>query len=72
MMLRIKTCPTCDSRKIHLVRKDYHGNFQGKRYVAKGVRFYECPNCGEQVFGPEAMKKIEDARPKIPGSKRVA
>jgi len=72
MILKIKTCPTCGSHKIHIVRRDYRGNFQGKPYVARGVRFHECPSCGEKLFGPEAMKRIEEARPKVRGKKRVA
>jgi len=71
-MLKITICPTCGSRKIHPVRKDFHGEFRGKPYIARDVAFHECPNCGEKLFGPEAMKKIEEARPKFRGRKRVA
>ncbi len=28
------------------------------------LTFHECPDCGEQVYGPEAMARIEAHRPK--------
>jgi YgiT-type zinc finger domain-containing protein len=62
-MLHIKTCPTCGSKRIRVVRKDYHGRYKGKAYVARDVEYHECPQCGEKLFGSEAMKKIESSRP---------
>jgi len=35
------------------------GTRQGKRYSVPGVEFYECPNCGEQIYDPAAMRQIE-------------
>ena len=63
-MLKITQCPNCGSRKIRLVRSDYRGKFHGKPYVARGVAHHECPVCGEQLFGPQAMRQIEAARPR--------
>jgi len=62
-MPRIKTCPTGGSRSIRLVGKDDRGRFKGKAYVAPDVEYYECPACGEKLFGREAMRRIESFRP---------
>ena len=35
------------------------GTRQGKRYSVPGVEFYECPDCGEQIYDPAAMRQIE-------------
>ena len=35
------------------------GTRQGKRYSVPGVEFYECPDCGERVYDPTAMRQIE-------------
>ena len=64
MMLKISKCPTCGSRKIRLVRGEYRGSFRGKPYIARNVAYHHCPVCGEQLFGPEAMRQIEAARPR--------
>jgi len=32
---------------------------QGRSYSAPGVEFYECPDCGEQIYDPTAMRQIE-------------
>jgi YgiT-type zinc finger domain-containing protein len=71
-MLKIKTCPTCGSRRIRLVVGDYHGNFRGKQYVARYVEHHGCPNCGEKLFDPEAMRRIESSRPGHKRKTRVA
>jgi YgiT-type zinc finger domain-containing protein len=71
-MLKIKICPTCGSRRIRRVVADYRGNFRGKPYIARGVEHHECPNCGEKLFGPEAMRRIESSRPPHKRKTRVA
>lgn len=64
-MIDHKTCPTCGSRRIHRVQRTVTRMFRAKRYTVPDLVFYECPNCGEQVFSPEAMDKIEAHRPKL-------
>ena len=61
--LEIKSCPTCESRRIRRVQRDYHGAFQGKRYVVPALEFWECPVCGELVLDRDAMRRIEAASP---------
>ena len=61
--LRIGVCPACGSDKIRRVRRDWRGEFQGRRYVVPSLSFYECPACGEKVYEPQAMQKIEAHSP---------
>jgi YgiT-type zinc finger domain-containing protein len=55
----IKTCPTCSSRRIRRVREDVSGEWMGRRFVARDIEFYECPVCGERIYDPDAMRKIQ-------------
>ena len=61
--MRITKCPSCGSGRIAQVRRDWSGEFQGKKYNIEALDFYECPDCGEQVFDPEAMRRIEAESP---------
>lgn len=63
-MIEHKACPTCGSKRIHLVKRSLSFTSSGKPFAVPSVVFHECPNCGEQVFSPEAMNKIEARRPK--------
>ena len=60
-MARIKltVCPNCYSKNLKKVRRTVTGTRQGKHYSAPGVEFYECPDCGEQIYDPTAMRQIE-------------
>jgi YgiT-type zinc finger domain-containing protein len=60
-MTRIKltVCPNCYSKNLKKVRRTVSGTRQGKRYSVSGVEFYECPDCGEQIYDPAAMRQIE-------------
>ena len=61
--MEIKICPSCGSRRIEKLRRDWNGDFEGKHYVVKDLEYYECPACGERVFDREAMRKIEARSP---------
>jgi len=63
MMLNITVCPSCGSRRIRKVRRDWTGEFQGQTYVVPGLEFYECPQCGERVYDRDAMRRIEAQSP---------
>lgn len=64
--IRIKVCPTCGSRRIRRVTRDVSGMWLGKHpYIAPKVNFYECPVCGERIFDPAALRKIQLFRPKL-------
>ena len=60
--LKITRCPMCGSRRIHRVRRDLKGSFRGRGYIARGVEFEECPDCGERLYDLNAMAKLESAR----------
>jgi YgiT-type zinc finger domain-containing protein len=57
--LKLSVCPTCGKKNLKRVRKTVSGTRQGKRYSVPGVEFYECPDCGEQIYDPTAMRQIE-------------
>ena len=63
-MIDLKTCPSCGSRRIRRVRKTVTRKSRGRSYTVPNLTFHECPDCGEQVYSPEAMEKIEAHRPK--------
>src|SRR5689334_9391123 len=57
--LKLSVCPNCGNKKLKRVRKAVTGTRQGKRYSVPSVEFYECPDCGERVYDPEAVRQIE-------------
>jgi len=63
MDMEINICPSCGSRRIEKLRRDWDGDFEGKHYVVHDLEYYNCPACGEQVFDREAMRKIEARSP---------
>jgi YgiT-type zinc finger domain-containing protein len=62
-MFAITSCPTCGSKKIHKVRRDWQGEYESQKYVVKHLEFYECPACGEKLYDRDAMRKIEACSP---------
>jgi predicted RNA-binding Zn-ribbon protein involved in translation (DUF1610 family) len=48
--LVVTACPTCGSRAI-------------RTYTVKDLEYYSCPNCGEKVYPPEAMRRLQEASP---------
>ena len=70
-MVRISRCPTCGSRRIKLVRRDWQDSAAGETYTVRGLEFHECPDCGEKLYSPEAMRKIEAVSPACKSRLRV-
>ena len=62
-MMKLRSCPSCGSKKIGQVRQDWIGEFQGQTYTVPKLEFHECPACGEKVYGREAMQRIEASSP---------
>jgi YgiT-type zinc finger domain-containing protein len=62
-MLKTTVCPTCGSDKIKPVKKDQTREFEGQVYTVPDLEFHECPNCGEEVYSPEAVRKIQAHSP---------
>ena len=57
--LKLSVCPNCGKKNLKKVRKTVSGTRQGKPYSAPAVEFYECPGCGEQIYDPAAIQRIE-------------
>jgi YgiT-type zinc finger domain-containing protein len=70
IQLKIKRCPTCGSGQIKKVKKDWKGEYQGKKYSVPSLTFYECPVCGERVYDRDAMRRIEERSPALGRSNR--
>jgi YgiT-type zinc finger domain-containing protein len=62
-MIKITTCPSCNSKKVRKVRRDWSGQFKGQVYRVPNLEYYECPDCGERVYDREAMRRIEEHSP---------
>lgn len=62
-MKEVTKCPTCGSAKIKRVRRKWSGQYRGQPYTVEDLEFYECPDCKEQVYDPEAMRAIEANSP---------
>lgn len=62
-MNKLTFCPTCGSKKIKQIRRNLVRNFQGRSYVVPNLEYHECPDCGERVYDPQAMRKIEAHSP---------
>jgi YgiT-type zinc finger domain-containing protein len=62
-MLKLSYCPTCGSDKIKVVKRDLERRVHGIAYTIPALEFEECPVCGEKVFAPEAVCKIEAHSP---------
>lgn len=69
--MTINQCPTCGSDRIRKVHRKWTGVFQGQTYNVEGLEFYECPVCGERVFGREAIRKIEAQSAAFSGSREI-
>jgi len=71
-MLKITECPTCGSDRIKRVCKSLRREWKGTPCVVPRLSFWECPACGEQLFDPAAMRKMEAHRPRNPKTEKRA
>ncbi|MBI1850283.1 MAG: type II toxin-antitoxin system MqsA family antitoxin [Planctomycetes bacterium] len=62
-MMHLTRCPTCGSRRIKLVRRDFKREFRGRAYTVPKLAFHECAACGEKVFDPAAVRRIQSYSP---------
>ncbi len=67
----MSACPACGSTRIRTVREDWSGTFKQKRYVVKDLRYFQCPRCGEKVYDPVAMRRIQAVSPAFSKTRRV-
>lgn len=56
-------CPTCGQRTLVEVCRDLSRTVHGQAYTVPQLTFEECTSCGERVYSPEAMRKIEAYSP---------
>jgi predicted RNA-binding Zn-ribbon protein involved in translation (DUF1610 family) len=61
----IDECPTCGSKKIRKVKKNWTGEVHGKKYDVPSLEYYECPVCHEKVYEREAMGRIQEKSPSL-------
>lgn len=61
----IDECPSCGSIKIKKVKKNWSGEFEGKKYHVPSLVYYECPNCDEKIYDRNAMRRIQEKSPSI-------
>jgi YgiT-type zinc finger domain-containing protein len=59
--MKVKTCPTCGSKRIERQTGDLNLTINGKTKTVRLVEMEICPKCGEKLFDHEAMRKIEAA-----------
>lgn len=69
-MEKITICPTCGSDKIHTVKKDQIREVNGQKYVVPDLEYQECPVCGEEIYSPDAVRKIETYSPAFTPSEK--
>jgi YgiT-type zinc finger domain-containing protein len=58
-MIKIKTCPTCGSKRIRLVCEDAKFSIRGRQVIVHELDFLRCDNCGERLYDIEASRKID-------------
>jgi hypothetical protein len=61
--MRLGMCPSCGSRRIKNVQRDWVGESNGRTYIVHRLRFSECPDWGERVYGLDVIRRIEAASP---------
>ncbi len=66
-VLTVTTCPTCSSPRIERVCGKWRASYKGESYEVAELEYYSCPDCGEKVYPPEAMRKIQERSPAYPG-----
>jgi YgiT-type zinc finger domain-containing protein len=64
-MVNQKTCPSCESDRIRKVRRTITRTHRGESYKVPNLDFLVCLYCGEEIYGPEAVRKIQAHAPAI-------
>ncbi len=59
----ISTCPSCGSSAIRKIRRNWRGTYQGKTFTVTALEYFDCPNCHEKVYPPQAMRRIQEHSP---------
>jgi len=72
MTIKVTNCPTCAGGRIRKVRRNWKGIYRCQTYVVPALEFYECPDCGEEVYDHDAMRRIEARCPAYPKLRTAA
>ena len=56
----ITVCPNCGETEIARIRGKWTS---GKGYEISDLEYFACPDCGEKVYTPQAMRRIEQVSP---------
>jgi len=59
--MKITECPTCGSGNIARVRRPFKFRFKKKVISIADLEREVCSDCDEELFGPEANRRIEQA-----------
>lgn len=60
---KLTRCPACGSEAVKAVTGTWRGTYQGRAYSVPNLRYFECSGCGEKIYDPEAVRRIQDASP---------
>ena len=74
-MFHISACPACGSTGILALHEDWSNSYAGRRYVVRNLRYFHCTECGEKIYDPSAMRRIQAASPafaKFPRARKSA
>ena len=55
-------CPTCGSSRMRSIVGDFRTSIQGQPVVVPDLERDQCPDCGEVLFSPAAMRRMESYR----------
>ncbi|MCX7045240.1 MAG: YgiT-type zinc finger protein [Candidatus Sumerlaeota bacterium] len=61
--LEITMCPSCGGKNIKHLCRDWKDDWQGHIYTVPSLEYWKCPDCGEELYDGEAMRKIEEYCP---------
>ncbi len=58
LLMFLKNCPVCDSRKIRRVDGMVERKIQRKIIRVPEVTYWLCEHCGEKIFFPESLRQM--------------
>jgi YgiT-type zinc finger domain-containing protein len=61
--MEITFCPSCGSERIKKITATVTREFEGTTYSVPDVTYYVCPDCGEELYDGEAVRKIQAESP---------
>ena len=56
-------CPSCGEQMVYLLEEDVRLDSGDVGFLVRDAEYWQCANCGEQMYGYAAMRKIESVSP---------